>query len=316
MQLLKMRILITGSSGFVGSKLAPHLQSTFKESDIITVGGPLDKGGIDITNYNIVAQTVETVRPDIIVHLAAVSAVSEAFRSPDLAYNINLGGTLNILRAIDQTESASALIFASSSEIYGRSFITGGALDESAQLAPSNPYAVSKASADLAVQEAAHRGLKAIILRLFNHTGPGQSSEFVLPSFAKQIAEIELGKIPPVLLTGNLEAYRDFMDVTDVLDAYTSVVENVHQLNQCEILNISSGKPRKIKDLLEYLITLSKVEIKVRTDPSRLRPSEIKQAVGNAAYAKKRLRWEPKRPIELTLRSLLEHARIEAEKSS
>ncbi|MEM6410744.1 MAG: GDP-mannose 4,6-dehydratase [Pseudomonadota bacterium] len=311
-----MHILVTGASGFVGSHLVPHLNRTFTEALVTGIGGPPDRGGVDIADYESVATTIRRHKPDIIIHLAALSAVSESLLAPEAAYRINLGGTLNILRAISEESPLSALIFASTSEVYGRSFRSGEALDETAQLAPMNPYAVSKAAADLAVQEAANRKVRATILRLFNHIGPGQSTAFALPSFARQIAEIELRKKPPILLTGNLSAYRDFLDISDVLNAYTSVVENIHQLNQCEIFNISSGVPRKISDLLNYLLSLSNVEIKIDTDPNRLRPSDIQQAIGNATQAEDRLGWQPERPVEYTLKSILEHERIEARKLS
>ena len=135
-----------------------------------------------------------TLRPDACIHLAAVTAVADARRDPDRAWHVNLHGTLNLARAVLADAPDCHLLFASSSEIYGRSFISGRALDETAVLAPMNSYAATKAATDLALGAMANDGLRVMRLRLFNHTGPGQTDAFVVPAFARQIARIASGQ--------------------------------------------------------------------------------------------------------------------------
>lgn len=311
-----MRILITGASGFVGRRLVPFLKKSIPDIEIMACGGPEDHFGFDICDYEAVSKIIKNNSPDFIIHLAALSSVSVSLSSSETTYAVNLGGTLNILKAIEQEAPSSILIFASSSEVYGRSFLSGSPIAEDDLLAPANPYAVSKAAADLATQEAAHRGIKAIILRLFNHTGPGQLDTFALPSFAKQIARIESGHQPAILRTGNLSAMRDFLDVRDVLNAYTRAIQKSHELGGCEIFNICTGAPKSLQSLVDHLLSLSSTRIRVETDPARIRPVDIKITAGDASRARKKLQWEPRYTIRDTLFSLLEHERTQLKKQS
>jgi GDP-4-dehydro-6-deoxy-D-mannose reductase len=197
------------------------------------------------------------------------------------------------------------IIFSGSSEVYGASFKAGVPLNESAELQPANPYASSKAAADLMLGQMALQGLKVARLRPFNHTGPGQTEHFAIPSFAAQIARIERGLQEPVMRVGSLDSMRDFLDVQDVVDAYVSTVLLADELPAGCVMNLASGKPRRIGDMLDSLLAMSEVRIDVTPDPARFRPSDTPLVVGDSSRAYALLGWRPQRDIEYTLASVL-----------
>lgn len=289
-------ILVTGASGFVGGHLLAELRRQLPAAGLI-------ESDFDITDPAAVADGVGRASPTAIVHLAAIAAPMEAGRDPDTAWRVNLGGTLNIARAC--LSASSVLLFASSADAYGASFLSGLPLDEGAPLAPLNTYGATKAAADLALGAMAAEGLRAIRMRPFNHTGPGQSESFAVPAFARQIARIEAGLQPPVLEVGALDAERDFLDVRDVCAAYVASVRHADTLPPRCILNLASGRARRIGDVLQELLRVSGVTAEIRSDQALLRPSEIRSAVGDATLAGRLLQWSPKIAWEQTLRDVL-----------
>jgi nucleoside-diphosphate-sugar epimerase len=252
-----------------------------------------------------VSDGVAETRPGALVHLAAIAAPSEARKDPDAAWRINLGGTLNLARAVLAAEPACVLLFASSADAYGRSFAAGTPLDETAPLAPLNAYGATKAAADLALGAMVADGLRCIRLRPFNHTGSGQSEAFAVPAFARQIARIEAGLQEPVIHVGALGGSRDFLDVRDVCAAYAEALARADALPQGAILNLASGQTRRMEDVLQDLLRASGVRAEIRIEPSRLRPSEISAASGNASLARRLLDWAPRIPWEQTIRDVL-----------
>jgi GDP-4-dehydro-6-deoxy-D-mannose reductase len=172
-------------------------------------------------------------------------------------------------------------------------------------LAPTNEYAASKAAADLALGALAHRGLKCVRFRPFNHCGPGQAEGFVVPDFAMQIAKIEAGLIPPVMRVGDLNVERDFLDVRDVVRAYALAVRSAVSLAPGVILNIASGVPRRVGDVLDCLLQRSHVKISLEQDPARVRSTEVPRMIGNAARARACLIWSPEHRFEETVADVL-----------
>ncbi len=296
------RILVTGASGFVGGHLGAALAARFPTTDVIS-------GEADLRDHQAVAQMVAHTRPDACVHLAAISTVSQAAADQDVAWAVNLHGTLALARALQAQVPACRLIFPSSAEAYGASFRAGVALDEAAPLAPLTLYGVTKASADLALGMMAGGGLDVVRVRAFNHTGPGQSDSFVVSAFARQLAAISLGQQAPEMLVGNLDSARDFLDVRDVCAAYAAAIAVERVPSGC-ILNIASGTARRIADVLAELRALAGVAVSVRTDPARLRPSDIPTASGNASAARALLGWSPRIPWRTTLSDLFEDWRM------
>jgi len=199
-------------------------------------------------------------------------------------------------------------VFISSAEVYGASFLNAASLDERALLQPVNPYAASKAAADLLVRQAAADGLAATVMRPFNHTGPGQDEAFVAPSFAGQIARIEAGLQPPVIDVGSLDEERDFLDVADVVQAYRLAIERRRDPAMSGVFNVASGQPVRIGDLLDRLLSQAKRKIDVRVDPARLRKAPIPRVVGDASRLRS-LGWRPTRNLDDTLRAVLEERR-------
>jgi GDP-4-dehydro-6-deoxy-D-mannose reductase len=292
------RILITGSSGFVGRHLLPLLDASFPGVEIFT-------STIDVTNRDVVSQAVRDAQPDACIHLAAISSVFAAQRDPELTWRVNLHGTLNVAQAVLEHAPGCHLLFASSAEIYGGSFREGQPLNESALLAPMNSYAATKAAADLALGSMASEGLRVVRLRLFNHTGPGQSGAFVVPAFARQIARIEAGHQLPCIHVGALGSRRDFLDVRDVSSAYVACLRVAPELVPGTIVNIASGIPRKIGGILDELMAIAGVHPEIVVDGARLRNSEIISVSGDAARARQLLGWTPKTPWTQTLADVL-----------
>ena len=283
---MALRVLVTGATGFVGPHLIAALSAGIR-------GAEIRAAACDVTHPDTVTEEVRSFRPDRCIHLAAVSAVPEASRDPHAAWRVNLHGTLNLADAIRSEAPECTLIFASSAEAYGTSFRSGRALDETAALAPANTYAATKAAADLALGAAAASGLRVVRLRPFNHTGAGQSDQFVVPAFARQIALIEAGAQPPTLSVGNLESARDFLDVADVCAAYVACCERADELPTGTVLNVASGVARRIGDVLADLLRLASADVEVTRDPTRMRPSDTPLATGDASLARKLLGWQP-----------------------
>jgi GDP-4-dehydro-6-deoxy-D-mannose reductase len=259
----------------------------------------------DITDTPATEAAIQAARPDACVHLAAVSAVADARRDPALAWRVNLHGTLNLARAIMAHAPECLFVFTSSADAYGGSFRSGRSLDETAPLAPLNTYAATKAAADLAVGAMAAEGLRALRLRAFNHTGAGQTEAFALPAFARQMALIAAGRQDKVLRVGALDPRRDFLDVRDVCDAYALALDRGGELPAGTILNIASGIPRRLGDVLAEMMALAGIEARVETDATKLRPTDIATACGDASAARRLLGWEPCIPWDRTLRDVL-----------
>lgn len=292
------RILVTGAGGFVGRHLLPALRTAFPGAALLT-------DPFDVTDPAAVDGAIGAGRPDAIVHLAAVAAIRAARLDPGHAWQVNLLGTLNVARAVLARVPGCTLLFASSADIYGASFRAGTPLNEDALLAPLNTYGATKAAADLALGAMAAEGLRVLRVRPFNHTGAGQSAEFVVPAFAEQVARVAAGLQPPVLRVGALDPLRDFLDVRDVCSAYAACLARSDALAPGTVLNLASGRPRRVGDVLAALMDAAGVRAEVATDAGRLRPADIPIAAGDAALARRLLGWTPAIPWEQTLADVL-----------
>ncbi len=293
------KALVTGSSGFVGPYLARHLTRLGYE----VWGGSLSERAsadcrpifLDVTQAEGVEQVVRDLAPDEIYHLAGITR--PALGSVREFYDVNLYGTLNVLEAAKAVEAR--VLVVSSAYVYGRH---DGILTEEAPLRPANAYGSSKAAGDLSAIGYALDGLQVVRARPFNHSGPGQSPDFVLPTLVKQLARVEAGHTPPVLKLGNLDAFRDFSDVRDVVRAYPLLLG--HGQNG-EVYNLASGVGTSVRELAERVMRLSKVPVRLEVEPSRVRGADIPFLVGDASRLREATRWEPSYTLERTLRDML-----------
>ncbi len=304
-----MRAFITGVEGFAGKHLASYLLesglhvsgSYFKKEDLPGLPRAVQLFDCDVRNSRVLLNILDSVRPDQIFHLAAQSSAKSSFEEPGLTFEVNTLGTLNLLQAVWELGINAKILLVSSCEVYGE---VESAARENSPLNPLNPYASSKASAELIAKQY-HRSfnLRAVTVRPFNHTGPGQSPLFALPSFARQIAEIEKGLKEPCLSVGNLEVRRDFLDVRDVIKAYRLVAQRGED---GEVYNISTGNPYSIRKLLEILLRFSAKKIEVRVDEQRMRPADALLLSGDPTKLIRATGWHPEIPLEETLKDLLQ----------
>ncbi len=304
-----MRVLVTGAGGFVGGHLVAALRDRHGAGAAVASGTCAAEGvePLDVTDAEACARLIADRQPTHIVHLAAISAIGEAEADPGRAWAVNLHGTLNLARAAKAADCRFA--FVSTSEIYAGSVVAGELVTERALPAPRNLYAASKAAADLAVGALAAQGLRAIRLRPFNHTGPGQQPRFVVPAFAAQIAAIERTGKAGVLRTGRLDTSRDFLDVRDVVAAYIAALERFDSLLPGAILNISSGVARRMEEVVAIMVRLARVPVTVEPDPARMRPADTPWLAGDPTLAKGLLGWAPRIGFETTIADVLDAAR-------
>lgn len=307
-----MKALITGITGFAGSHLAEYLLEHHPDVEVFgtrrwrspldNITGILDQITLidcDLRDFNSVLSALERSRPDFIFHLAAQSFVPTSWNAPTDTLDTNIIGQTNIFEAVRLLGLDPVIQIACSSEEYGLVHPDETPITEANPLRPLSPYAVSKVAQDyLGYQYFMSYGLKVIRTRGFNHTGPRRGEPFVTSNFAKQLAMIAAGKREPVMYVGNLTAVRDFTDVRDMVRAYWL---GVNHAKPGEVYNIATGNPITIQELLDRLIELSGVEVEVKEDPDRMRPSDVEILIGDSSKFRADTGWEPEVPFEKTL---------------
>jgi len=314
-----MRVLITGITGFVGSHLAElflgqegvqvfgAVRWRSKMANILHIEDQLTLVECDIKDGLSVRKMIEQIRPDQIYHLAAQSFVPTSWHAPTETISTNILGTLNVFEAVRAIGINPRILVACSSEEYGMVYENELPVTEENPLRPMSPYAVSKASADLlSYQYYMSYKLPILRTRAFNHTGPRRGEVFATSNFAKQIAEIEAGKRPPIIHVGNLKARRDFTDVRDIVRGYSLALEKGVP---GEVYVLASGRSHAIEEILEILLELAGVKGAIQQDPSRLRPSDVPNLCGDSSKFRKHTGWTPQIPLKKTLQDLLNYWR-------
>jgi GDP-4-dehydro-6-deoxy-D-mannose reductase len=312
------RVLITGGSGFVGTHLIRFLQSNALEIAVIALSdrtSPREPGveyyALDIRSADHVRSVIRNVSPTYIYHLAGISAVDVSCNNPRLTFEVNVLGAYNLFEAAMSLPSPPRILNVSTSQVYAAS---NEILTENSPVSPDNPYAASKAMAEmLRVQYRTCVGGGIITARSFNHTGPGQTPIFVLPSIAKQFAEIEAGLRPPRLVAGNLEVKRDFTDVRDVVLAYSALLEKGRT---DEVYNVCSGSAVRLVDIIREFETISGIAIEIETDPTRIRSNEISLIFGDSTKIRTDTGWSPQIPLDKTIQDLLDWWREKVKRGS
>ena len=304
------RVLIFGAGGFVGSYLCKEfLNNGYKVSGTDKGEGSalpseVDFYKTDLMQADEVKKLIGQIQPDIIVNLAAISSVGASWNMPQTTMAINVIGALNIMEAARKSEQKPRILFVGSSEEY---VISENPLDENTQLNANNPYGISKVTQEqLAKLYREQYGLKIYCVRPFNHTGIGQRDTFVLPSFCKQVAEIDKSGKDGKILVGNLNVKRDFSHVKDVVRAYRMIVES----DNCnQIYNVGSGNAYSLEDMLTYIIGLSDQNIEIEVDQNRIRPTDQPVICCDRSLIGKELVWEPQYNVYDALREMYESYR-------
>jgi GDP-4-dehydro-6-deoxy-D-mannose reductase len=311
-----MRILITGATGFVGRHLAEAL-SARRDADVFGVSRASDWPAdakhlaertrlqtVDLSDRIAFQRMLAEIKPDWIFHLAGYPHAGRSFKERDQAWIGNLDATRNLCEAVIAWGGWPRILYVSSGLIYGDG--RGSLCDEDAPLRPASPYAASKAAADVAAyQYSCNPGLDIVRVRPLNHVGPGQTPDYAIPRFASQIAAIERGRQAPVIETGDLSAVRDFTDVRDMVNAYVLLLEKGRR---GEAYNAASGAERRMRDVLERLLTLSGCGAEVRSQQGS-RPADSTIARVDAGKLRRDTGWEPKIPFDQTLKDTLEYWR-------
>lgn len=309
------RVLITGITGMIGSHLADYLveqekvkifglvrpQSINKNIKHINKYIKITKGVIE--DSNTVYKLIKAARPDIIFHLAAQSSPFRSWENPIGTFNTNANGTINVLEAVRKLKLDPVIFIACSSAEYGFVKSNEVPIKETRFLRPLSPYGVSKAAQELlGIQYFENYEMRNIMGRFFNQIGPRQDTSYAVQSFCKQVVEIEKGKKEPDIKVGNLLPRRDFLDVRDGVRAIWALA-NKGKVG--EVYHICSGKSPTMQEVLDLIISKSKVPVRVMVDRKLLRPSDEPILRGDNSKLKRDTGWEQKYDLSETVDFML-----------
>jgi len=314
----KMRILITGITGFVGGHLVeslmPRGHTIFGLSrrgtwptQLSHLADQVKLYSGDLADSNSVESVLAQSRPDWLMHLAGYANPGRSYLEQDQCWHDNFASTQVLYEAIVRTGLKPRILYVSTGLVYGEPHEVDGACDEQTVLKPATPYAASKAAADLLSYQYTRRpGLDIVRVRLFNQIGPRQSADYASANFARQIAAAEAGTQPPVIETGDLSARRDITDVRDMVAAFPLLLEHGRT---GEVYNAGRGETYRIKDLLDKLIALArvKVEVRQRIEPERKADTAVTRA--DSRKLRETTGWIPRIPLEQTLTDILDNWR-------
>jgi GDP-4-dehydro-6-deoxy-D-mannose reductase len=302
-----MRILITGINGFVGRLLSDELAESGHEPvgfDLSADTKPDSAAEVlkvDLTCADDVADAVEALQPDACIHLGGIASPPIGHSHPELMLNTNILGTANILEALRKHAEQARMLFASTAYVYGN-VETDNAIDEDTALRPIGVYAVSKAAADLmTLAYSFDYGMDTMSARACNHTGPGQSSDFVIPAFAQRIKDLKTSK-DGVMHVGNLDSERLFLDVRDVVRAYRLLIEKGQR---GVAYNVASKRRIAIREILDRLCAEAGIKPSLEVDPAFYRPTDRSPMLSIDRISAD-TGWSPEIPLEQTLRDVFE----------
>lgn len=301
--------LITGATGFAGRHLLARLLARGGQVAAWAHSGaqPAAESGsvtwrtVDLLDRQQVREAIDAARPSAIYHCAGFADVHGAWGAPARALQVNALGTHHLLEAVRDAGLSCRVLVTGSAMVYRPG---PEAMTEDHPIGPAGPYALSKLAQEMT---ASSSPLPVLVVRPFNHAGPGQSPAYATSAFAQQIAEIEAGRREAAIRVGNLDARRDITDVRDTVRAYEALVDR----GQVHVpYNVCSGRTRTMRELLDLLLSLSRVRVRVEVDPSRLRPSDNPIIAGSHDRLTRDTGWMPEIPIEQTLADLLDHWRL------
>ena len=299
-----MTVLLIGASGFAGGHLGTAIRAAGLELVTTSTDGEDADLACDLLEPASVSRAVAEAQPKAIVNMAGQASVAASWKEPRQTFELNAIGVLNLLEATIARAPQSYLLCVSSAEVYGAPEPGSLPLSEEAPLRPVSPYGSSKAAMEtLVAQYGRSHGIRAGVVRAFNQIGPGQSSKFIASSLSRQIAAAGLrGEERLEMTVGNVSAARDFTDIRDSAQAYVSMVEN----ELTGTYNLCSGKALKIEELIDRMVSQSRLTVEVRTDPALVRKSDPPLVVGSSARLREQTGWRPRIPIADTVAAMVD----------
>jgi len=312
-------VLVTGAAGFAGSHLVELLaQDRTNLCAWYRPGGrlpaPADEAraswqAVDLLDPVGVSRAIAALKPAVVYHCAGAAHVGQSWGATEATLALNVRGTHHLLEALRTTGLDARVLVPSSAMIYRPA---PEPLTEDHPLVPPSPYGLSKLAQELLALRASVGCVAVTIARPFNHIGPRQDPTFAASGFAKQIAEIEVGRRDPEVVVGNLDARRDTLDVRDTVRAYRTIIDRG---DPGRSYNVSSGTAIAVGDVLDMLIARARVPVRIRVDPDRFQPNDLPLLLGDPSRLRNELGWEPMIPLAQTLDDLLEYWRTTLQES-
>jgi GDP-4-dehydro-6-deoxy-D-mannose reductase len=305
------RLLVTGAAGFAGShlvgRLAAHgavVAAWSRSAPPQEVAGLAQWTRVDLLDRERVRAEIRNLRPTMVYHCAGAAHVAQSWKNTSAPLSGNVLTTHHLLDALRRVGDRCRVLITGSASVYTSS---ADPLSEDAPTVPGSPYGLSKlAQEQLGLRAVTEDDLDVIVARAFNHTGPRQHAAFAAPGFARQIAQIEVGDLAPVIRVGNLDAARDLTDVRDTVRAYTLLMEHGRPGG---VYNVASGVARSIRAVLEALVARSRVPVTIESDAALFRPNDTPIVVGDAARLRAATGWVPRISFDQMLDDLLEYWR-------
>jgi GDP-4-dehydro-6-deoxy-D-mannose reductase len=306
-------ILVTGAAGFAGGHLldllerdglAPHAWHRPGNPPSAAGTGADRWRAVDMLDARAVSDAIAELGPAAVYHCAGAAHVGESWSRSRDTFASNVLGTHHLLAALRRSGLRARVLIPGSALVCRPA---GVALTEDSPLGPASPYALSKLAQEmLGIRAVEEDGQCVLLTRSFNHMGPRQAPSFAASSFARQIARIEAGLAEPVIAVGNLDARRDLTDVRDTVRAYRLILEGARA---GAIYNVCSGRAHPIREILETLVSLSRVKVEIRIDPARYRPQDQNLLLGDPERLQRDLGWKPEIPLAQSLLDVLEYWR-------
>lgn len=313
-----MRVIITGAAGFAAAHLIRAIEKNGRDEIFAWVKNQeeaarvhLDQEHIfvtDITDEQLVQQRIEQIRPDRVYHLAAQASVGLSWDMPALTMSVNTIGTIYLMEALRKYAPEARLLLIGSAEQYGKVTPEELPIKETRQSEGVNPYSVSKMTQELMAQMYASRyGMHIVMVRAFNHIGPGQATNFVIPDWCSQVAAIEKGDREPVIRVGNIRVKRDFTDVRDIVNAYIKLMEHGQS---GQIYNVGSGVSYSLEEILQKIIQAGTMDhVRYEVDATKLRPADIEELRADITKLQQTIDWKPEYSLEQSIDDILNEMR-------
>jgi GDP-4-dehydro-6-deoxy-D-mannose reductase len=314
-----MTILITGAAGFVGSHLIELLEDEIRlkpdttcqivgwlrpNTEPLVTGSRVIWHAVELQDRDSVAAAIKAFAPSEIYHLAGVPHVGDSWAHVHETFAGNVLGTHHLFGALRRLQLKPRVLITSTAFVYEP---LNRAITEQDPVRPNSPYGTSKVAQEMVATRAwEDDGIPSLIARAFNHVGPRQAPSFVASSIARQIAEMEAGKRPPVLTMGNLESQRDIMDVRDTVRAYHAMMKSAKPGIP---YNVCSGRAVPIRTLVELLKAKAFVPITIEQDAARFRPNDTPLVLGDHSRLTADTGWAPQIRIDQTIADLLAYWR-------